>query len=255
MNTNQIQSEKWNTDLIRFTGFLSPEAQISDLNWWQILTNEQPEIKNFQPKKRFFQEKGPYKKGELLITVDPFRADIVYKVLDNIEEDSVKNIGDFEKTNNLFNDLINTWCSLDNFPSFQRIAFGTILTKPTADRKKGYVILSKYLSDTLKIDEENSSDFMYQINRARKVKTEYNKELIVNRLSKWSVQQSKFLGFTLNEDQQKIYQGNLFFSCRLELDINTVPGLNIRFSPGQSREIFQKLVELGKEISIKGDVK
>lgn len=256
MITEQAIKENWNADLIRFTGFLPPEIQIGDQNWWQLITNEQPEIKTFQPKKGFFQERGPYKDGELLITIQPFRVDIVYKKLDDIEKNVVKNIGDFEKAISLFNDLINIWYSLESFPSFQRIAFGAILSRPTDTRQSGYAVLSKYLSDTIKIDKENSSDFLYQINRPRTIKTKNDKqEITINRLSKWSVLQSKFLGFTLTEDQNKMYQGKLFYSCRLEIDINTVQGLNVRFSSEQCREIFQNLIGLGKEISIKGDIK
>lgn len=256
MSTHQSLNEKWNADLLRFTGFLSPETQISDQNWWQILTGEQSDSKVFQTKKRYLQEKGSYKEGEFVITIEPFRIDLVYKSVVNIEKNTKENLGVFSKSLEIFKNLVNKWFTLDNFPSLQRIAFGAILNRPSIDRKAGYETLSTYLSNTLTIDTENSSDLFYRINRPRKSKLKIkNTNIFINRLTKWSVQQYKFLGFTLNEDQNRIYKGNPFFSCRLELDINTIPGIITRFSHEQCSKIFQELVKLGIEISIKGDIK
>jgi hypothetical protein len=48
--------------------------------------------------------------------------------------------------------------------------------------------------------------------------------------------------------------GPLYFACRLELDINTVPEFQGEFERGELSSIFQELVDFAVEIADRGDI-
>jgi hypothetical protein len=137
-----------------------------------------------------------------------------------------------------------------NAPSIQRLAFGAILNQSTASSQEGYEKLSKYLTFDL---DKDSSEFLYQINRPRKSQN-LNLDLIINRLSKWSV--NLLAGFILSPNDMRQYSLKpAEFALSLELDINTAADFSGELQPEKLSEIFQELVNLGQEIANKGDIK
>jgi hypothetical protein len=46
----------------------------------------------------------------------------------------------------------------------------------------------------------------------------------------------------------------LYFACRLELDINTVPEFQDEFDRGRLPSILRELADLGLEIANRGDI-
>lgn len=244
----------WNVELMRFTGFLTPDAQIGEPNWWKDIVGEHSESRVIQARKGHFQDKGPYEEGELILKIEPFRLDWFYRAIQNPEEqDTRSTLGLFHDTTKIFINLMNKWFALKDFPPLQRVAFGAIIFQPVESHRAGYERLSEYLK-SVKLDPEGSSDFLYQINRPRDSKTDMA-NLRINRLTKWSVQKIGLIGFVFDEEHRNIYKGQEIFACRLELDINTVPDPKRRSSAAECQTVFDELVQLAIEISQQGDIK
>ena len=163
-------------------------------------------------------------------------------------------LGLLSEASESFNELIQKWFVVDNFPTLQRVAFGALVIQPVEDRKTGYERISKYLINSVKLDPESSSDFLYQINRPRDSKLNFP-ELKINRLTKWSVQTYKHIGVAVGEESKTVYESEESFACRLELDINTMVNIKNRFNSNDSKNLFNELANLGLEIAEKGDIK
>ena len=245
----------WQVNILRLTAFLTKDAQIPFPNgdhksWWSQLVGESPATRNIQPRKGQFEEGGPFGNGQLISSVSPMRIDWKYvPVFGEETGDLLPVLGPFSELLSGFHDLMNRWFSLEDCPPAQRLAFGAILFEFVENRVEGYKTLSKFL-ESVNLNPENSRDFLYQINRPRNSTTGIS-GLSINRLSKWAVAIGQMRGLS---PDQKFMSFESQPSCMLELDINTDSDFNGKFSREQSTNVFGELVELGKEISQKGDI-
>jgi hypothetical protein len=243
----------WQTESFRLTAFLSPSAQSLEQDWWKTLTSEVPDRRTSEPKTGLQQEEGKFKdetiEGTLVLTVQPTRVDWQLVPLLDVPVSRLPTLGSFADSLDSFFALMLRWIEIA--PPIQRLAFGVVLTKSVNSSKEGYQWVSSFLPFDL---DEDSSDFLYQINRPVKSKSAEIPDLLINRLSRWSV--SLFAGVSIdpNSPEQYIVRPPQF-SVRLELDINTTADLSVDLNSEQLCQVFQELVELGKEIAIKGDRK
>jgi hypothetical protein len=161
-------------------------------------------------------------------------------------------IGPFQNSLDSFLELMARWFKIT--PPTKRLAFGTVLNFPVEDRRSGYNLIAKYLPH-ITLDPEGSSDFLYQINRPRESKTGIP-GLRLNRLTKWSVARRGIgqIELSVNEPRASYFPTSESYTCRLELDINTIPDYQGDLPSDQLYSIFQEMVDLGKEIVIKGDI-
>lgn len=201
-------------------------------------------------------EEGKFKEGKLVLRVELGRIDWLFtKARDrepNFEEMST--VGSFPESLDKFAELMPHWFEIETCPSIQRLAFGAILLNPVESRQAGYRQISEYLPN-VKLDSEDSSDFLYQINRPRDSNSGIA-DLRINRLSKWSVATQTWMESRLSPKSASVsrFSGPQIFACRLELDINTMPDFKGELTQKQLPPIFQELVKLGKEIVQKGDI-
>jgi hypothetical protein len=166
-----------------------------------------------------------------------------------IEEGEVT-IGSFQDCLDSFLELMTRWFKIS--PSLRRLAFGVILALPVDDRKSGYELIANYLPN-VKLDPVGSSDFLYQINRLRN--SELVSDLEINRLSKWSVvKQGLARVDLLPEARVSLFPSSDTFSCRLELDINTSADYKSDLPADKLTSVFLELVDLAKEIAVRGDI-
>lgn len=242
----------WLAESFRLTAFLSPSAQIAEQDWWKKLTGEFPDRKTSEPKIGIQQEEGRFKKeqvdGQLILTIHPTRIDWQLIPTLDVPDSRFPTIGTFTESLDLFLKLMLCW--LENAPSIQRLAFGTILSKPVNSSKEGHEWVSSYLPFNL---DEDSSDFLYQINRPRKSASAETPDLLINRLSKWSVSLLTSFAFDPSKLEQYITKPPQFF-VRLELDINTTPDFSGELSLENLPHVFQELVKFGREIASEGDI-
>jgi hypothetical protein len=246
-------SVDWQAESFRLTAFLSPSAQVLEQDWWKTLTSEFPDRKTSELKIGLQQEEGKFKdektEGTLVLTVQPTRVDWqLIPPIDNLVS-GFPTLGSFANCLDSFLVLMLRWIELA--PPIQRLAFGAVLTKSVDSSKEGYQWVSSYLPFNL---DEESSDFLYQINRPIKATSTENADLLINRLSKWSV--NLLAGFNIDPIRPEQFISRLpQFSVRLELDINTTADPSVELNSEQLPQIFQELVELGRKIAIQGDQK
>jgi len=252
MSESSVQPSDWFVENMRFTAFLQ-EAVAKQPNWWEEITSEPPDKKTSHPKEGFFQDEGIYRGSNLILSINPFRVDWILRAYVNDPDLGLPIIGDLINIEKIFFELIETWLDISN--PIKRIAFGAILLNPVQSITDGYKKISEFLP-SVDIDENNSSDFLYQINRSRK--SSIIDDLTINRLSKWSVAEINALLFEVNQDDKlstKPFQGSRSIACRMELDINTSQHLSIALEKERLKPLLAELASLGNEIAEKGDIK
>ena len=240
-NPDKKQHDNWLVELVRITAFPSPGLQIDRSKWWSDIVGEPPESQLILPKKDTSREEGPFGNGRLILETQPARIDWVFSKLPDDEA-----LGDPLAVFEQFTGLVRRW--FDVCGALQRLAFGSILGIPVNSQPEGYDRLRSFLK-SVELDAENSSDFLYQINRPRAFEAD-GFQIKVNRLSKWSVslwQMLEIRGVTGGS----ITSGN---ACRLELDLSTDGEFAGELPKDLLTKILDVLIEFGLEISQRGDV-
>jgi len=150
-------------------------------------------------------------------------------------------------------DIGKRWIASKFCPTAQRLALGAMLLAPVQDRQEGYRKLAPYLPG-VEIDPEGSRDFFYQVNRPR-VTHAPGFDLVVNRLSKWSVAFFKTIVVGFGRDgKPPTSRGRAeSFACHLVLDINTDQDYAGELGPDEMRALLVEFASLATEISKEGD--
>lgn len=245
---NKADLSTWQAESLRITCFPGSSIEFNSANWWQEIIGEQPENTVVRAREGIRQDEGHFNGRKVILGTQPMRIDWL---MGPNEEDGEFSIGSFQDGLDSFLDLTLRWFKIS--PPLKRLAFGAILALPVDNRKSGYELIANYLPN-VKLDPIGSSDFLYQINRTRKSQLDIS-ELKINRLSKWSVAKQGLVHFALSPDAHvSSFPSSETFSCRLELDINTSADYIGDISSDKLTNVFTELVDLGKEIALKGDI-
>ncbi len=235
---------EWEAESLRLTAFLSPSAQIDRQDWWKTIVGDLPERTTSERSTGLQQEEGKFRDGKLSLIVQPTRIDWQLTPPD-ISPIGFPKIGPWLDSLRSFHDLMLSWIAIA--PPVQRLAFGAVFLLQVPNSQEGYKKLSTYLPFEL---DKDSTDFFYQINRPRKSTSARQLDLKINRLSKWNV----LGGFALSLNQPLQIKPTQF-SLRLELDLSTAEDFQNELPSEQLPQILSELVEIGKEIALKGDIK
>ena len=244
----------WQSSTLRLTAFLGPTARVSENTWWADLIGKPPESRTIRQQKGEQNDQGPFEQGTIALNVNPARVDWLFvpKVDPEKFEGNMPTVGSFPEVVDLFLKFMQRWLTPPMCPPIQRLAFGAILHQPVDRRASGYALLNSFLP-AVDVDPQNSSDLLYQINRPRQ-STCGVKDLLINRVSKWSVMSVQFVGIQVDQAPTTKILGPENFACNVELDISTDKEFQSELPREQLSIIFQELVELGKEIARDGDI-
>ncbi len=222
----------WRAESLRVTLFAQAGVELPASDWWLAVVGEPPESKTERLR-------------ESLHWIVGFDLNLDQELTES------PNVGPYPDVLESFGSKIFPW--LKNGPAIIRLAWGTTLTQPIADRVAGYRKLQEYLP-SLKLDPENSSDFLYQINRPRK--SNVVEGLIVNRLQKWSVLAFHSLRFQVGATQAQVQRrlDQVLHGCRVELDINTAEDRTAVLPKERVDGLLRELVGIGDEIVTRGDI-
>jgi hypothetical protein len=253
----------WETQVLRLTAFPGPGFTAGDPSWWADLVGQPPESRLAQPRKGLYSTEGPFENGKLSLTIQFNRIDWLLTAAEQpaTEAAALSTLGAFPDSLDGFLKLMLRWLEAESAPELLRLAFGAVLLQLVENREEGYRRIATYLP-SVGLDPEGSSDFLYRINRPRTSAEVAG--LRVNRLSTWWVGllRSRMLAIEPSSQSAVLLPGTDNYACRLELDINTAPGLDIKTAPGlehklprnQLSRLLQELVDVAKEIAEVGDI-
>ena len=252
--TTPPSAEAWQVTNLRVTAFPSEPPRIEEPSLWTEVLGYPPEAVTSRPKAGQRKEEGEHEGRRLFLEVQPERIDWILTPLIKPAEDEPATLplaGPFPEVLASFLKPVERW--LPRCPETVRLAFGAVLAQPVENRRAGYVQIRQYLR-AVDIDPDSSEDFFYQINRPRPSRVGIE-GLRVNRLSKWSVLLFQRFSVTLEKSHiSKVGYATGDSACRLELDINTAPDLDLPLPHDGLSVILGELVDLAKEIATNGDV-
>ena len=250
--TGEPFATKWQVKQLRGTVFLLPEADlVESADWWHNALGEEPEDETRRPREGILRQQGAFHHRLLTLQCQPDRVDWLLEV----QPQSPPPAGTSATAE--FFDILLKW--LPVCPPAHRLAMGTILTRPVENAQDGYRDIAPFLP-AVQIDPENSSDFLYQINRRRASTTIPG--LRINGVTKWGVSRFETLtgsiAVNISGDQEPA-TGTLSLeslaelNTTLELDINTVPSSEL-IPTNTLPLLFREFIALGNDIAEKGDV-
>lgn len=241
---DSTELEIWQVESLRLTAFPTvPVKQLKDEWWTKVVATIPDEIR--RPRKYEHSFESDYGVGKLVLTANPIRIDWRWSK-EALEPNNLPTIGSLSDSLDTFVGFMKNWLSLKSLPPVQRLAFGASFWQPTKDRAEAYQRLSHYIH-AFDLNPENSSDFLYQINRQRVALTPIG-GLRINRLAKWSVVQA---GRSIFSDLGLLPTPNVC-ACRLELDINSAA--DFKGTLDHLVQLLEEFVGLAIEIAEKGDI-
>lgn len=227
----------WQAALLRFTIFPAPNTTLSLEQWWQAALDFDPEQVAMDRRLNMAQLQGQYGAGQFRLIAASLplpRVDWLWAPSDSIDPADISTLGAYKDALGLYRLVLDRALAASVTPVAHRIALGLVLQQPVETRKEGYTILQEYLKNSVRLDSENSSDFIYQINRARILR--FGDTLIpINRIAKWSVvyQAASAISLTVTPLQPPLLSDSQLLtehlSAQLELDINTAPNQTPHF--------------------------
>ncbi len=244
----------WQAEQARLTVFPMPDAVTRSANWWQMVTDNQPDEITTNPKKGSGLIQGAFDPGKLILRLEPDRIDWVLAPPDpDMGELAVARefptLGPAMEIIDAFSAIVEKWFRRDDLPAIARMAFGAVLTHPEGDRRTGYLRLPDYVP--VRVDPE-SSDFLYQINLPPVPSATGIEGLRLNRLSKWNVVALKLVAFTVAGTAVQAQPVSEVFAVRVELDINTAPAFTGPIPRGRLVDVYRELVATGHSIAANG---
>ena len=238
-------------DQLRLTAFpVAPVATETEA-WWQELFGVEPEFQEIRRAEGIQRLEGPLGSNRITLVVRPDRIDWIVTPVANPQLPELPLIGDSSAEFTKFSELMKQWMA--SSPRIHRLAFGSNLIIKTADQKEAYQLLNRYLP-AVELDCEESSDFLYSINRPRSIRLQGLEELKINRLSRWSAIRASILATASQPSVSKLGQTEIF-GCRVELDINTDADLEAQLPGDQLCYLLDVLVQYAAEIIEKGDIR
>lgn len=239
--------DSWQPDTIRLTAFWST-PQVVDSGLWKRLVGHEPE--STLRKGGTVQEAGAWQNADqsnLLIIASALGVTTV-QWKHNPQQPG--NAGVAVLSSGVLEFLRSALEPLAERGSIIRLAFGATLFRFVADRRAGYIELSKLLP-SVRLDADKSSDFLYRINRP--VRSQVAPALELNRLATWSVTEFFELVMAVGDPTRQL-QMPRSHACQVDLDINTsarnADPLQANLLPG----LWDELVAIGETMSKEGDV-
>ncbi len=241
----------WQVETLRITVFPSDINAVSMSKLWDSVIGQDPDAIHFQ-KDVIDAREVRLGNGRMVLAKQTDRIDWHYlSIQDNKDSVQLPIIGKLDEELNTFTDVANACLDSSYLLSMNRMAFGAVLLHPVITVEDGNLFLEGKLA---KMNLEGVRDFNYQVNRRRK--SQIDPEIEINRLSKWNVYSGQLVTVTIDpiRGQQVSTTTGLSIASKLELDINTFPERTGPLPTHELSAIFGELIDLGLEISERGDI-
>ncbi len=239
----------WNVASLRATAFVPGLTTEIARSWWPGIIPDAPEEVVEKRRDGLFLAQGAFGSGSLRLAISPGRSDWQLGPTSGPDSEGFNFVGTVDASLAQFVPLIEAWLKV--VPPVKRLAFGAELLSPVDSIQAGYRVLAELLQDSVRLDVENSSDFIYTINRPRPSATLAERDRI-NRLSKWFVLRSATVAVSVAAGAGATISPESL-AIRLELDISTSPNRETHIPEELLPTVFGELVSMGTEIARTGD--
>lgn len=241
------QEFSWEVEQFRLTLFRFPGTSMDVQSLWQEIGDIALEDVKQKPALGVTSLEGSGKLGRYILATDNQRLDFIAHKL-QLEPD-LPVIGKLEEA---LPEFVNQAERLiGKVSGILRVAVSFSLLSRTSDKIQSYSLLS-HLLPSVDIDIEDSSDFLYQINRPRT--SNVVEGLSINRLSKWGAVKISFPQFV--PGLLAISNASpMLEAIKLDLDINSALERVDEIPTEKLHELMIELIGLAVEISQKGDIK
>lgn len=242
--------DDWKGEQARLTVFPMPDAMTRSAEWWQRVTEGQPDETTMNPKKGSGQIQGAFDPGKLILRLEPDRIDWVLAPSDEqVAAREFATLGPATEMVNAFSAIVEKWLIQDDLPAIARMAFGAVLIHPEPDHRTAYLRLPDYVP--VQVNPE-SSDFFYQINLPPMPSATRIEGLRLNRLSKWHAITLKSIALRLDGMAAQAQPVDAAFALRVELDINTAATFVGPIPHVRLVDVYRELVVLGRAVATNG---
>ena len=232
--------DQWETEQLRLSVFQSTGGAAIPSEWWEALAGSPPDESTSNPKRGSATVSGVLDSRKLVLGVELDRIDWLLLPEDQLAPNQVPSIGKPQEALASFSTLIESWLQRDDVPDVVRMAFGAVLHHPEVDHNAGYGRLPEYVPAEVDLE---TTDFLYQINQPKATETDI-RDLIINRLSKWSVALLRVVAVTPIGPQVTWPDVH---TLRVELDINTAATFRGPLPRQRLVGVFRELVAFGVE--------
>ncbi len=241
----------WQTESLRHTTFLLSPIEQTESSIWERLVGKAPDEKISRPSERLTIESGEFSKGTLHVESRSDRIDWRLSFNPRNPPGDLPTLGPYEESFVDFQELLLGWPDL--CPRATRVALGAVLLWPVSDLRSAHRLI-KDMMPLHSLDLENTSDFLFRINRRRNLQNN-GINLQINRISTWSIANiSRIQVDVSSPERATVRTSDDSCICRLELDMNTVPDTGVELENHLLSDIFASLVNYAKEIAIRGDI-
>lgn len=241
----------WLVKQARLTIFIKIFDLIALEEWWSAITGEQPANITSQPMNRIYKVFGNVDNNIFAISQTGNKIDLIIQN-SQIGASGPEPMGSYDEAMISLAGIVKQWVKVKGLPPITRLAFGCNLLMEIPSFEEGYDRLKGHLPN-LNLDAEKSKDFTYQINRPTPTKTSVE-NLIINRLSKWSLSEHQLIAFAAASDGVSIGSKAYQYVCQLDLDINTSIDFNKVIPKSRIQDLFTEFSQMGREIEEKGDI-
>lgn len=252
----RLELKDWTAEQLRCSAFiLRGDSQPADY-WWRKLAEAEPEQVTSNPRLGSSQAVGGFGPGTFVVSTQPDRVDW-FLGPPPIEAISIQgpaataptppSIGGAGEAFEVFSGISKRWLAFDEIPNLNRLALGGVLSHQEENKHAAYLRLPDYVP--VQVDP-NSSDFLYQISLPTQSRSKIE-GLTINRLSKWAVTMFKLIalnapGGPLTHDLKTT------IALRSEIDVNTAQEYQNELPKDRLIEIFDELVDYGRDLIANG---
>ncbi len=235
--------EEWRAQVLRYTLFMQHTNSL-DEDIWLSLTGEPAEVDERRVREATRRQAGPWRNGLLEVRVGPARIDVVLAPSVPNDSDAQLDVGNFLQELECFAPMVHGWLKKSLYVNVNRCALGAVLMMPSNSKVESYERMSK-LVPSVKLDAENSKEFLYRINRPIESKQGFE----INRITTWNALARRV---EILQESVKTQISNNFF-VRLELDFSTPIEQATPLKPENLVPIFEELNTLAIENARHGE--
>ena len=240
----------WLANSVRFVFF--PASPTGGLDIWRPLFGTEPDAEEVRPREGFKRQAGPYRSGQVEISITPVRIDIVLsprpeEIQPSIVPQLVSSSGSFVAEQEALSTAVRDWLPRCGISILRIAVSGTALHSATSV-DDAYSVLASYIK-SLRVLRGVMRDLSYRVNWT--VKSNTSDVGSYNRITTWTAIMFALQGFT-GFGSMPVDFPREHFAC-LELDINTPAERQVPLAPESLVAIFNDLLHLASENLERGE--